>query len=522
VKQVVITGFLGTGKSSVGRCLANKYGVRVLDVDAEVERRSGCTVAAIFEHDGERRFRELESDVFRTACTSSIDVVVTGGGTLLSEENRACLAERHAIYCLRADLCHVQQRLCGAGDRPLLEGDVERRIRVLHEARRATYEQWDQVEAGTRTVPDVARDIANRAGLSRAGVMEIGSTRRSEVHVEAGIIGSVAARALALSGTTGALIVTDSTVDKLGITESLADHLRAVGLDAHQATVPEGEASKSLQSLETLYGHCLRHGFDRSMTVIGLGGGMITDLAAFLAATYMRGVRLILVPSTLLAQVDAAIGGKAGVDVGGAKNMAGSFYPADQVLIDPTLLKTLPLNRIAEGAAEVVKIGLVRSASLFESIEKLERVSEFRERTDLVREAVMLKLDIVNQDPREHGIRAVLNFGHTVGHGVEAALNFEMPHGYAVAIGMVAEARMAAGLGLCDASVPNRLESILMRFDLPVTMPEVARDTVWQYMAHDKKRTTEHMRFALPTGIGRAKVVTITPPDAESALGVNA
>jgi len=518
----VVTGFPGTGKSSVGRWLANAYGVRVLDVDAEVERRSGCTVSALFELDGERRFRELESDVFRTACESSIDVVVTGGGTLLSEENRACLVERHAIYCLRADLCHVQQRLGGANDRPLLKGDVERRIRGLYEARRATYEQWDQVEAGTRTVADVARDIANRAGLSRAGGIEIGSIRRSEVQVEAGIIRSVAARTLALSGTTGALVVTDSTVDKLGITELLVDDLRSVGLDAHQATVPQGEASKSLQSLETLYGHCLRHGFDRTMTVIGLGGGMITDLGAFLAATYMRGVRLVLVPSTLLAQVDAAIGGKAGVDVGGAKNMAGAFYPADQVLIDPTLLKTLPLKRIAEGAAEVVKIGLVRSASLFECIEKLEQVSEFRERTDLIREAVMLKLDVVNQDPREHGIRAVLNFGHTVGHGIEAALDFEMPHGYAVAIGMVAETRMAARLGLCDASVSERLESILMRFDLPVTMPDVAQDAVWQYMAYDKKRTSEHMRFALPTGIGRAEIVTLTPPDAESMLGLNA
>lgn len=519
MKQVVITGFSGTGKTSVGRCLATEYGLRVLDVDAEVERRSGCTIAAIFEHDGERRFREMESGVFREACASSTDVVVTGGGTLLSEENRACLGERHAIYCLHADLCHVQQRLRGASDRPLLEDDMERQTRVLYEARRATYEQWEQVDAGTRTVADVAHDIASRADLSRAGVMEVGSTRRSEVHVGAGLCGSIAARTLAMSGTTGALLVTDSTVDKLGIAASLVDDLRAVGLDAHQATVPEGEASKSLQSLEMLYGQCLRCGFDRSMTVIGLGGGMITDLAAFLAATYMRGVRLILVPSTLLAQVDAAIGGKAGVDVGGAKNMAGSFYPADQVLIDPTLLNTLPLNRIAEGAAEVVKIGLGRSAALFESIEKLERVSEFRVRTDLIREAVMLKLDVVNQDPYEHGIRALLNFGHTVGHGVEAALNFEMPHGHAVSIGMAAEAQMALHLGLCGAAVPERLESVLTRFDLPVTMPEAVKESVWQYMAHDKKRTRELMRFALPTGIGRAEVVTITRPDAASALG---
>jgi len=303
------------------------------------------------------------------------------------------------------------------------------------------------------------------------------------------------------------LLVTDDNLETLGWRARCADALRAAGFAIQSVVLPAGEEFKSLDSLSMLYDESLRFGLERSDTVIGLGGGVVGDLAGFLAATYMRGVRLVLLPTTLLAQVDASIGGKTGVDVGETKNIAGAFYPARLVVIDPSALATLPERLLADGMAEIVKIGCMRSPALVQALRDLQGPATIRDRPDITWTAARLKTDVVRVDPHEKGIRAQLNFGHTVGHGIEAASDFAQSHGRCVAAGMAAESRVAAESNQCQSDVPATVEDLLCRFGLPSRLPGIEAAAALSAARHDKKRERGTIRVAVPRRIGEGTVL---------------
>jgi 3-dehydroquinate synthetase len=239
-----------------------------------------------------------------------------------------------------------------------------------------------------------------------------------------------------------------------------------------------------------------------------------------LAATYMRGVHLVLAPTTLLAQVDAAIGGKVAVDATGVKNLAGAFYPADVVAIDPLVLQTLNDGLLSEGMAEVIKIAFVQSAELLTDLERLAGARDVLGRTDIARLAALLKADLVARDPYERGDRALLNFGHTVGHGLEAASGYRLSHGEAIAIGMIAELRIAVELGHSQPGLLPRLTDRLASVGLPTSgfSANVDPSDVLRAMGGDKKRASGVTRFAVPVAAGEGAVIAVSKEDEERAI----
>lgn len=518
MKRLILTGFMGTGKSTVGRLLADRFGLDVIDIDAEIERRTGRTIRGIFEADGEDSFRAIESTVFREALQGESDVVVTGGGTLVSPDNRSRLNDGETVLVLTCSTDELQSRLEGVRDRPLMPSAGRDAIEALLRRRAEVYGMFPQIDTTGRSPDEVVSLLASGWDVSEAAFLRMERSFASAVIFERGAAFRSLDVSRGLASARQILVVVDGNVATSGSAGRVIDGLRSGGAEVSDFVIEPGEESKQMETVMRLYHACLSAGFERHAYVVGLGGGMVCDVAAFVAATYMRGIRLVLLPTTLLAQVDAAIGGKAGVDLDGAKNMVGAFYPAEEVILDPDLLTTLPSHSFSDGMAEVVKISCIRSKSLFEKIEKLRCAKSVLDAPTIIRRAASEKVRVVQDDPFEHGIRGLLNFGHTVGHAIESASDFALAHGQAVAIGMRAEARLAADLQLCSPEIVDRLDLVLDRMGLARNLPGLDMSRVTTFLLQDKKRRSGHLRFALPTGLGRGEMVEVTHRDAAQAF----
>jgi 3-dehydroquinate synthase len=282
--------------------------------------------------------------------------------------------------------------------------------------------------------------------------------------------------------------------------------LHAVGYIANEMIVPAGEEHKNLGTVELLWRSCLEAGLDRKSTLVGLGGGVVGDMAGFVAATFMRGCNWVAVPTTLLAMVDASIGGKTGFDLPEGKNLVGTFNPPRMVLADPDVLSTLPERELRSGLAEVVKHGVIADPELFDLCAQ-DWETVISRLPDVVRRGMGVKVKIIEEDPYEQGVRAALNLGHTIGHAVELVSGFNLLHGEAVAIGMVAEARLAERLAVAGPGTSDALERVLVALGLPVEIPkDLERNKLISAMKVDKKKRSGVVRFALPVKIGEVKV----------------
>ncbi len=272
--------------------------------------------------------------------------------------------------------------------------------------------------------------------------------------------------------------------------------------DAAVVAIQDGEQYKTLDTLAALYADLTRAGLDRSGLLIALGGGVVGDTVGFAAATYMRGVRLVQIPTTLLSMVDSSVGGKTGVDLPQGKNLVGAFKQPELVIIDTEVLPTLPDIEWRCGLAEVIKHGLLADPTLLDpELLRREKAAEFLPR------AVSVKVRIVEQDPFEKDVRAHLNLGHTFAHALEQVSGYSWKHGEAVAVGMVAAVRLSAALALCEPDLPGQLESLLAKVGLPVRFPPYPPERLWEAMATDKKRQRGKTRFVLLKGIGKPLIM---------------
>ena len=308
-----------------------------------------------------------------------------------------------------------------------------------------------------------------------------------------------------------ALIVTDENVET-AYAEPLAGALTEQGCEVATLIVEPGEPSKSVDVAIELWERLLDEGADRKSTVVAVGGGVIGDLAGFIAATFASGLAFVQVPTTLLAQVDSSVGGKVGINLPGAKNMVGAFWQPRGVLIDVASLATLPDREFRAGLAEVVKYGVIQDAEFFAYLE--EHVEAINHRnpavlTHIVQRCCRLKADVVEKDEREEtGLRAILNYGHTFCHAFEAATGYEaLLHGEGVAIGMLCASRLAERMGRVDAAFTKRQYDLLTAFGLPTAVPEVSHEELIELMYHDKKVERGKLRFVLPTRMGHVEVV---------------
>lgn len=321
------------------------------------------------------------------------------------------------------------------------------------------------------------------------------------IDIEAGVLARLAhdARAYSLAG--HVVVGTDETVAKF-YGEALVQALP----NAHLIAMPAGEAHKTLETVRYLYEQMLACGADRQTTVLALGGGVVGDTWGFVAASYMRGVAFMQVPTTLLAMVDSSVGGKVGVDMPQGKNLIGAFKQPQHVLIDPDTLATLPAHEWRAGMAEVLKHGLLADAGLLDAaLHTPERA------TELIARAVQVKVDVVQADPYEKGIRAHLNLGHTFGHAIERVTEYAWLHGEAVAVGLLAAVMLSYRLGMCDIALVNAVEGALKTVGLPIRLNGLDAGALYAAMATDKKWQGGHSRFVLLAGAQQPRIVEGVP-----------
>jgi len=300
------------------------------------------------------------------------------------------------------------------------------------------------------------------------------------------------------------VVITNDVVAKLH-GYCLMDHLGKNGIRAEMLTVPDGEAQKSLPVAAKLYGHLSRLKAERNTAVLALGGGVIGDLAGFVAATYMRGVPLVQIPTTLLAQVDSSIGGKVAVNHRNLKNVIGTFYQPRAVLTDISVLKTLADQEMKNGLAEVIKYGIIRDSELFQILEKNPDKIKAHDQAmleDIVARCASIKAEIVQSDERDTGLRNILNFGHTTGHAIETVTRFKISHGQAVALGMIVATGIARTMGILSGEEFSRIISVIKKADLPTRIPGLSPTGILRAMKYDKKVIAGKVRFILPVAIG--------------------
>ncbi len=502
-RNIVLTGFMGTGKTSTGRALAQLLDRAFVDMDTLIQDRAQMTVAEIFARHGEAYFRARESELCQELGAEKSLVIATGGGAFLNPHNRAAFNDA-ILICLDASPEEILRRLDGATDRPLLQGDKAARLRELMDARRAIYAAIPlHIQTDGRTPESVAREILNHLEprtlrvKTPEGAYAILLGRELLEHIGKYITEfSFAAR--------GA-VVTNPTVGAL-YAERVMDSLRAHHFEPVRIEIPDGEQYKTLDTLRVLYEQFIAAKLERRSPILALGGGVLGDTVGFAAATYLRGVPLIQIPTTLLAMVDSSIGGKVAVDLPAGKNLVGAFKFPASVIADTSVLDTLPIAEQRAGMAEVIKHGIIGDATLFEEL-KTRALDE-----ELLARALQVKIEIVERDPFEQNIRAHLNLGHTFGHAIESLSNYQMRHGYAVAIGIAIAARLAVNVGGCETNTRDAIIALLEKYELPTRVPrEFSPGQILEAMGTDKKVKNKRLRLILPRAIGHVEIADNIP-----------
>ena len=512
MRNLVITGFMGTGKTSVGEAVARHLSRPFIDMDAEIEARAGKSIRLIFEEDGEAAFRRLEAALCEELGERSGLVIATGGGAVVDADNRAALMRSGQVMCLTVDPSKVLHRVGDDKARPLLNGpDPEGAVGRLMKDRESAYATipW-QVETTGRSIEVVVGEVLN---LAEARILRVTHPAGSyEIAIGSGLLPYVGGtlRALGLVEGTVVALVSNDRVAPLYASDVL-DSLKDAGLRPFLHVLPDGEAHKRLVTVRGIYGACLEAGMDRGGAVIALGGGVTGDIAGFAAATYMRGVRFIPLPTSLLAMTDASVGGKTGVDLPQGKNLVGAFKQPERVLIDPEVLRTLPEEELRSGMAEVIKHGILGDPVLFETLAEGPPEGALTLDPALLARSINVKIEIVEQDPFEGGRRAILNLGHTAGHALERISGFSLRHGEAVSIGLVVGSSIAERMDRAEPGLTDRIAGALRAWDLPVDCPPYPASSILEAMTHDKKKRGGRLRWVLPQSIGNVALADDVP-----------
>jgi shikimate kinase/3-dehydroquinate synthase len=500
--HIFLYGPSGAGKSTIGATLADNLNLPFVDLDAEIERAAGQSIPDIMTGQGERIFRDLEAATLESAVSGPEAVVALGGGALLREDNRA-LAQFHGqIILLEAGLSTLVERLSqDENQRPLLVGEVEETLSAQLANRQEHYASFPLRIDASREPDQTSWDIQRLLG--RYHLRKMGAPY--DVVVQEGGIDQLGEMLNTRNLTGKVLVVSDTNVTPL-YGEQMLNSIKTAGYEASQLVIPAGEGYKNLETITSLWRGALEAGLDRKSTIVGLGGGVVGDMAGFAASTFMRGCNWVAVPTTLLAMVDASMGGKTGFDLPEGKNLVGAFYPPRLVLADPDVLSTLPERELRSGLAEVVKHGIIADPELFDLCAQGWETVTAR-LPEVVRRGMAVKVKVIEEDPYEQGIRAGLNLGHTIGHAVELVSGFSLLHGEAVAIGTVAEARLAERLMVADTGLSDTIVNSLLALGLPVEIPkDLDQDKLISAMKMDKKKKSGVVRFALPVKIGEMKV----------------
>jgi 3-dehydroquinate synthase len=524
MRSIVLAGFMGAGKSTVGAALAEKLGLPFIDTDAEIGRAEGMSIPEIFARHGEAHFRARERALAEQLVLRERCVIATGGGMIASDEIRALLLANCLCIGLIAAPETILARVGGesaAQSRPMLAGpDVRARIASLLNARAPFYRALHFHLHTDEVAPELlAERIAELSASEQLRIpVAIPGEQPYDIVIGDGLLAHLGAFIAGRGWTAPALIASDAIVASYHAgTAQLALARESIPSRIH--TMDAGERNKTLNTVASFYRAMSEAGMDRNSPLVALGGGVVGDTAGFAAATYMRGVPFVQAPTSLLAMADSSIGGKTGVDTDFGKNLVGAFKQPDLVVMDTRMLGSLPVIELRCGYAEIIKCAFISGGQAFDRARMLAQsplgmadassLGEDGWVDDLMMQtlvdAILLKREVVVEDPFERGRRSLLNFGHTFGHGIEAWSGLRLKHGYAVALGMVCAARASRALGLCEQAHVDALIAMLRGVGLPTRLADVRPfgigaldvDAIWRAMQNDKKKRAGQLRFVL-------------------------
>jgi shikimate kinase/3-dehydroquinate synthase len=544
-RSIVLVGLMGSGKTSTGRRLAQELGIDFVDSDSEIEAAAGMPISEIFVQHGEDFFRDGERRVIARLLSKGPRVIATGGGAFMSEETRAKIAASGISVWLKAEIDVLWRRVRKRSHRPLLQNDdPEQTLRALMAQRHPVYSLSDVTVESKEGPQDFAVEAVIAALESLLGLapavpepnqeirplpsLELREGRSQPLPASAEVTVALGARGYAILIGPGLLakagdyigrlaprascaIVTDENVARLHL-PALQCALGEASIRNARVVVPAGEKSKSFAAYAELCEALLAARLERGDVVIALGGGVIGDLAGFAAATVRRGMRLVQMPTTLLAVVDSAIGGKTGINSALGKNLVGAFHQPSLVVADTATLNSLPPREFRAGYAEVVKYALIGDANFFAWLEGNWRgvFAGGARRTHAIATSCRAKAAIVGRDEYEAGERALLNLGHTFGHALERLTSYDgrrLVHGEAVAIGMACAFRFSRKGGFCGDEDAARVEAHLQAAGLPVRMAAIpgfdaTAEDILDAMHQDKKVDQGRLTFVLARRIG--------------------
>jgi len=515
--DVVLVGLPGTGKTEVGRRLAAGLRATFIDTDREVEAATGRSIDDVFRTDGQAAFRALDGAI--VAGIGSADpgatvarVIATGGGTVIDPRNRWQLYRGRRVFWLDAPTSVLAGRLRRSPTvRPLLAaGDPEAGLDALRVARDRFYAPGERIDAGGTVAATVT---AIEAALGRGAAPT--PLLRANLSIGRVVIGEgIAASAIdgevrRLGGARRIVLATEPRA-LAAIGDGILGELGQRGWAIEIVELPEGEPAKRMAIAEVGAAQLARLRVERDEPIVALGGGALTDAAGFIASIYQRGIPWVAVPTTLLGQLDAAHGGKTGLDLDEGKNLVGTFHLPAAVIVDPALLAALPERHRRAGLVEAVKDGVLGDERLLEVLEvdgpTIAAGAETAEPSalaEIVERAAWVKLEAVEADPTEQGDRIKLNLGHTLGHAIEAAAGYgPVLHGEAVAYGLRAAVRLGRHVGVTPAYRGERIEALLDRLALAVDPLPYPLEEVLDVLATDKKRRAGALRWVLPTADG--------------------
>jgi shikimate kinase / 3-dehydroquinate synthase len=512
--RIFLSGLMGAGKSTVARALAARTSLPHFDLDELIVQHSGSSVSEFFRDRGETAYRALERSVLEGLIREHPNAVVAlGGGVVTAQDTRRMLLQAGYLATLDATHEELVRRVSSGRGRPLLEGaDVGARLSALRGERAEAYAEHHVRVDTTQLEPDRAARLIWE-GVTEAPILVPLGLRSYRVFVGNHNRHTLAARVQELGSVSSMLVVSDTQVGPAWA-RSLSSELRALGQTVTHLELAPGESAKTLESVDTIWNAALDVGIDRTGLVIGIGGGVVGDLAGFAAATLLRGVRVAHIPTTLLGMVDSAIGGKTGFDTRHGKNLVGAFHQPSFVLSDVQTLSTLPLADRRAGLAEVVKSAWIAGDAAVAQLEAdVADLARGEEKATLaaIRMAASLKARVVTEDERESGSRALLNLGHTLAHAIEASSGYAgIRHGEAVSIGLVAACRVAQHLGRMQPAEAERMQQLLDQLGLPTGVSPYLSDRVLAFVGADKKRKGAKVGFVTPGRPGDTNVVPLT------------
>ncbi|KFI92353.1 bifunctional shikimate kinase/3-dehydroquinate synthase [Bifidobacterium saguini DSM 23967] len=522
----VILGMMGAGKTRVGKEVAHMLHLPFADADAEIEREVGMKIPAYFEKYGEPAFRDVEADVIADFLEDFDGIFSLGGGAPMTPSTQRELAtyiERGGkVVYLDADPQEAMERANRGGGRPMLNGDANARWKKLYKQRDPVFHDVSNVHVHTRglTPQGAAKKVIDM--VSQRIVHVNGATIEPyDVAIGEGAMN----RLVDVLGTKPRKIALIHTQPVQRHSDRVRALLRQGGYEVSDIVIPDAEPGKTITVANGIWERLGNEGFTRSDAVVGVGGGAATDLAGFVAATWMRGIRYVNCPTSLLAMVDASTGGKTGINTPQGKNLVGSFYTPAGVLADMTTLASLPNDIFIEGLGEVAKSGFIRDTEILHILEEhASELKNFNGQTflgspleevvaELIERTVKVKAYHVSSDLKEKGLREFLNYGHTLGHAIEKLEHFRWRHGNAVAVGMVYAAELANIMGLIDRDVVDYHRSLLSSLGLPTSWNGGSFEDVLALMHRDKKARGNELRFVVLDSIGH--VVHLDNPSVE-------